>query len=359
LPKFKWIKSLLDEGIALAKKKGVYPSRLLLLAILLSIFLHGLLLGIWHIEIPMKRESNIKLEALLETKPPTSKPNIRKYKITRAVPPIKRESPSSERKQNLSELTPPSQSPEQVGEGEKIETSSDSEVSGLTQEDPRESLPPPKHVQVIYDAKRTGFGSGRARYEFELVGDHAYRLSSEIEATGFSSLAFSGKRTERSEGVLDAHGIRPLRYQYEITSKPEKSQLAEFDWTGQKLSLVTPKLTQVVDLPEGTQDYLSFMYQFMFVPPLDTMEHTLTNGKILQTINYQFLGEEEVDTKIGRISSLHIIKSSGETDERTEMWLATDYRFIPIKIVKLTKDGTGYEFIVTSLKIDAEQSKNE
>jgi hypothetical protein len=217
-------------------------------------------------------------------------------------------------------------------------------------------LPPPSYVETEFEVKRTGFGSGKARYRFDLVGENQYHLQSEIQAVGMASLAFSGKRLETSMGRVVDTGLQPDSYRYEISSKPEKFQGADFDWVHHKLTLTTSKSSEILDLPEGTQDFLSFMYQFMFVPPLDRMQHTLTNGKTLHTIDYLFVSEDEIATKFGNLNTMHIAKSSGDNDEKTELWLAVDYRFIPVKILKLAKDGSGYELLATRINTDIKKN---
>ena len=68
--------------------------------------------------------------------------------------------------------------------------------------------------------------------------------------------------------------------------------------------------------------------------------------------DYQFISEEVITTKFGQINTYHIAKSSGDAEEKTDVWLAEDYRFIPIKILKIAKDGSGYEFIATRIDTD-------
>jgi hypothetical protein len=204
-----------------------------------------------------------------------------------------------------------------------------------------------------FDVKRVnGFGSGRAHYRYQTEPQGRYSLRSEMEAVGLASIAFSGKRIEISIGKITDQGLQPEAYRLEITSRPDKLQAANFDWDNMKLTLKTAKTETEEALLEGTQDFLSFMYQFMFVPPLERMEWPLTNGKSLRVYSYQFVAEEVISTDFGQINTHHIAKSSGDSEERTDVWLAEDYRFIPIKILKITKDGSGYEFIATRIDTD-------
>jgi len=103
---------------------------------------------------------------------------------------------------------------------------------------------------------------------------------------------------------------------------------------------------------EGTQDLLSFMYQFMFVPPLQTMQLSITNGRKLGVYDYSFEGEEIIATKMGNLNTIHILRSADEGDEKTELWLALDYQYVPVKIRKTEKEGKVYELLVTSLKTE-------
>jgi hypothetical protein len=211
---------------------------------------------------------------------------------------------------------------------------------------------PPSYVEIDFDIRRIGFGSGKASMRYQAEPEGRYSIRSEAEAMGLASLAFSGKRLETSKGEVTAQGLKPLAYRFEISGKPERAQLANFDWAAMKLSIKNVKAEKVLDLPEGTQDFLSFLFQFMFVPPLDRMQYPLTNGKSLNTYDYLFVGEDEIETKLGKLNAVHIAKSSGEMDEKTEVWLATDYRFIPIKILKIAKDGSGFELVATRLNTD-------
>jgi hypothetical protein len=214
------------------------------------------------------------------------------------------------------------------------------------------SLPPPNFVEIGFDIRRIGFGSGKAYMRYQAEPEGRYSITSEAEAMGLASLAFSGKRLESSKGEVTSQGLKPQAYRFEISGKPERTQLANFNWEAKQLSIKNAKAEKVLELPEGTQDFLSFLFQFMFVPPLDRMQYPLTNGRSLNIYDYLFVGEDEIETKLGKLNAVHIAKSSGEMDEKTEVWLATDYRFIPIKILKIAKDGSGFELVATRIDTD-------
>ena len=109
------------------------------------------------------------------------------------------------------------------------------------------------------------------------------------------------------------------------------------------------KKTKTAPLVEGTQDLLSFMYQFMFVPPLEQMQLSIASGKKLGTYDYGFEGEETLSTKMGDLSTVHIFTSRGDSDEKTELWLALDYYYLPVKVRQTEKDGSVIEQIATRI----------
>ncbi len=333
---------LKNSGLLIPKLKKIHVPQRWLWAVLLSVLLHVLLLGGWSFVLPSFESSSHVIEAKL-LPPPVKKPL----------------SPKKARKPVKHKQAPHEMSREAIKPNTGAQAEAPQVAEPLWREEDRPAyeemsrLPPPTFVDMDFDVKRVNaFGSGRAHYRYQAEPQGKYSLRSEMEAVGLASIAFAGKRIETSIGKIMEQGLQPEAYRVEVTGKPDKLQAANFDWVNHKLTLKTAKTETVEELLEGTQDFLSFMYQFMFVPPLERMEWPLTNGKMVRVYNYQFISEEVIATKFGQINTYHIAKSSGDAEEKTDVWLAEDYRFIPIKILKIAKDGSGYEFIATRIDTD-------
>ncbi len=146
--------------------------------------------------------------------------------------------------------------------------------------------------------------------------------------------------------------MQPERFLYQYGDNEAKAQHAEFDWAEGVLQLRSAKGKSRVRLVPGTQDLLSFMYQFMFTPPLEEMTLNVTNGKRLSTYNYSFEGEEQIQTGLGELKTMHISKSASDGKDRTDVWLAMDYQYIPVKIRKTEDNGSVIEEVVTRLSTD-------
>ena len=215
-----------------------------------------------------------------------------------------------------------------------------------------EALPPsPSHVEIEYRILRKGDVAGVERHSYQAGEDGRYTLTSIAEPKGLLALALSDL-TQRSEGAVTPQGLKPATFIYRYGKNPDKAQRATFDWEMGKLLMETGSRRQEVPLTDGAQDLMSFMYQFMFVPPLQEMQLAITNGKRLKTYAYGFDGEETLQTPFGKVRCLHIGRSSDDGEEKTDLWLAADYHYLPVKISKTEKDGTVLERIATRLQVE-------
>lgn len=204
------------------------------------------------------------------------------------------------------------------------------------------------HTEVNAQFDSSPVGKASMRYEFD--GEH-YHLNSVMQAKGLVAL-FIPDLVQTSDGKVGANGLQPQHYLYQFGDKKNKTFSADFDWQAKTLSLHSASEVKELPLVEGAQDLLSFMYQFMFVPPLQNMQLAITNAKKLGIYDYSFEGEETIATKMGPLSTIHLLRQADGGDEKTELWLALDYQHVPVKIRKTEKKGKVYELLVTSLETE-------
>jgi len=157
-----------------------------------------------------------------------------------------------------------------------------------------------------------------------------YSITYEAKANGITSLFYSKPLVQKSEGIINEDGIQPNYYFYKYGDKLKNE--AFFDWQAGKLKIIRQNKKNIFDLVEGTQDQLSFMFQFMFLNPLNKMQIPITNARIFKTYNYQYIEEGQMKSKIGDIKYIHVAKFNYEDPERIDLWLAKDYGFLPFKV---------------------------
>lgn len=219
--------------------------------------------------------------------------------------------------------------------------------NSLTKTEPEKAVY--QHVETEFEVMRGNNTSaaGVTKIVFNIDENRHYSIISTTEAKGLVSLFFD-KLIQKSEGTVTENGLKPDFYAYQYGNDAKRSQTANFSWSDGVLHMHTHKGDSTANLVAGTQDFLSFMYQFMFTPALETMQITMTNGKRLRTYTYSFEGEETITTKLGELKTIHLLKGSSDED-KTEIWLATDYQYLPVKIRKTEKDGTVIEQVATNI----------
>jgi hypothetical protein len=340
-------------------------SRHLLWALVFSLLAHFLLLSGANFSLPdwySEESIEVTLAPPPLPPPPKSAPERRPEPQSSPKPAIRPKPPTPQPveppKQEEAQVAPTAPAPVaqvEPAQQEPAPTSMADQEPAATaiQEEPVTVPSAPRKVEIDYQLFRGKGGTsvGKARQAFKLADDGVhYVLTSVAEASGLVSLFVRGKFEQRSEGLITDQGLRPQSFRQQQGN--DKVQAANFNWELHTVALDADTRHSVVEVQGGTQDMLSFMYQFMFVPPLDEMRITVVNGKKLKTYAYVFEGEDRVETHMGVLRTWHIAKSAADGDEKTELWLAVDYRYLPIKIRQTDKDGTVTEQIATRLLLE-------
>jgi hypothetical protein len=343
--------------------------RKLVLALGLSLLLHLFLIGKFGFNLPNLSEQYnlIDVRLMLPKILPNSaqnlavvkKPVAKQAKLNKATEPKEEKSveslaPLSQQSAQPTELPPVDAAiPIEPSEIVQADAESQREVPDLT------AKPEPyQYVESEFDIytdkddvpNRSITGDAKVVYQ-RLPNAEQYQIKSLIQARGLASLVIPDL-LQTSDGYLDGVGLQPVHYLYQFGHKKDKTFSADFNWESKKLVLKSENGVEKLDLPNGTQDLLSFMYQFMFVPPMQNMQLNITNGRKLGLYDYSFEGEEVISTKMGYLKTFHLLRSGEETEKKTELWLALDYQHVPVKIRETNKQGKVYELLVTSLKTE-------
>jgi hypothetical protein len=351
--------------------------RKLLLALGLSLLLHLFLIGKFSFNLPSLNEQQDFIDVrlvlpkvlsspvqnlLVEKKPVVKQAEINnptEPKVERTVealaPPDQQPAPPTELPQADAAATPIA-----LSEVAQVDAESQVEVPDLiTKPKPYQYVESEFDVYTDKDdiANRSIVGHAKVVYQ-RLPNGEQYQLKSLIQASGLASLVIPDL-LQTSNGYLNDIGLQPAHYLYQFGNKKDKTFSADFDWERKELVLKSEKGVEILVLQAGTQDLLSFMYQFMFVPPMQNMRLNITNGRKLGLYDYTFEGEEIISTKMGNLKTFHLLRSAEEGEKKTELWLALDYQYVPVKISETNKEGKVYELLVTSLKIELPVTSQE
>lgn len=213
----------------------------------------------------------------------------------------------------------------------------------------------PKKGRITYNLVygRDGFPVGRTIQTWEMDSG-TYRLASRSETTGIIDLFRSQHRTYSSSGSVTRDGLRPATF---LSSRdrgrgPEKAR-AEFDWNGATITLESASGQKTENLPPRSQDLLSFMYQLSLdPPPQGRLRQVVTNGTKIEVYELDVLPEQTIETPLGALRTLPLRQRPRPGEEAIELWLATEYRYLPVRLRFFNRDGEPQgEQIVTEIRL--------
>jgi hypothetical protein len=224
-------------------------------------------------------------------------------------------------------------------------------LAALAVAGPASPLQAPEEVSAAYNVYLNGTLVAVMNEHFE-AGGGAYRIVSESRAAGALALFHRQRPRFVSEGTLADYGLRPRRFEGQRDESDARRVRAEFDWKAESLALVHDGRSETRLLPPRTQDRLSLLYQFMFLA-LDRspIEIAMTDGRKLERYHYSVTPGVEIETPLGRLSTLHLVKLRRPDESVTEIWLSPAHRHLPVRILIRESDGSRYEQVATRLEV--------
>ncbi len=209
----------------------------------------------------------------------------------------------------------------------------------------------PASITASYDVYQNGLPVAVVEEAFEKNGAQ-YRIVSESTPAGLLALFVRTRIKIHSSGAVTAAGLRPEQFDYGRLDDASKNVSAAFDWQAGQLHLTFDGRNESVTLPQDTQDRVSLMYQFMFLPAekFSDLAFHMTNGKKVEPYRYRLAGTETIDTQLGKLTALRLVKQREPGDNAVEVWLAPERNFFPVKLLIVENDGSKFEQVITQLE---------
>lgn len=221
---------------------------------------------------------------------------------------------------------------------------------------PVKTLPKKGRITYALYLGSDRFNVGRTVQTWEL-DDLNYRLGSISETTGVVELFGSRRLVYLSRGRLTAHGLQPESFLMSRTRRGRTEEArARLDRDTKTITFGRTGAEQSAALAENTQDIVSFMYQLALAPPVPgRVALPITNGYRYETHQIDVLAEETIDTPLGPLRALPIRQVRKPGTESIAIWLAVEYRYLPVRLRFFDRDGnpTG-EQVVSEITISEE-----
>lgn len=210
----------------------------------------------------------------------------------------------------------------------------------------------PSSVTAAYDLYKGSLRIATVEETYTRDKDR-YTLTSTTRAVGLLAIIKPGKIVISSRGLIGPGGLQPSFFSDQREGDARRSRQAEFDWMTRQLTLVYPSERKIFALPEGTQDRLSAMYQFMFLSLAKTgmLSFSMTNGSKLDVYNYRITPDQSVTIPLGTFKAYYAASAPEGRSNHTEIWLAADHANFPYKMVITDPDGDQLSQVLTKFDL--------
>ena len=210
----------------------------------------------------------------------------------------------------------------------------------------------PTHVRANYKITKSGITIGTVEEDFARTGDQ-YKITSITQTTGPLAWILRDRLTITSEGRIGPAGIQPDLYEFKRQKDSKKNLSSRFDWEKGKILCDHEGQIEPFELPRGTLDRVSAMYQFMFNAPR-TPEVLVRMSQGKRSEQYRYVKQGEPSLKVGNseYATVHYVRDAKPGESRAELWLAKDRHYLPVRIV--FEDSHGFSLEQSLLTLDIE-----
>ncbi len=212
----------------------------------------------------------------------------------------------------------------------------------------------PRQGRIRFSVSRgegeRGMQIGQSSHSWQHDGRH-YLLRTVSETTGLVALFRPATIVQTSEGELTADGLVPREFRVERDGRT--AERARFDWESGKVMLASGRgKLREAPLAPGAQDLLSQIYQIGLAGIAARIEMMIATGKNYGRYAYEAVGDEMLATPFGALRAWHVKTPALPGEQAMELWLASDYRNLPLRILYHDRKGEVYDQNVVDFEVD-------
>lgn len=204
-----------------------------------------------------------------------------------------------------------------------------------------------------YDDLRVGVMERRFTHNEDGSGS----FESNGKLTGLAALFRKDQINETSRWEVRDGQLRPLFYKYEKSDgKKVKKEVHRFDWNNHQVTSVTEDGKNKLDLKDGMLDKLLYQLAIMEITdPKEGLSYDLIDGTDLKNYKFEFKGEEELTTPMGKLKAFKfqrkreeknkgVVKANDNPDQEikkrsTVIWCAPSLHNLPVRVDNVDKKG--------------------
>ncbi len=145
--------------------------------------------------------------------------------------------------------------------------------------------------------------------------------------------------------------VIPLSYRYKLSGfmLRNRERSLNYDWDRKMVTGHYEGETISMSLPEDALDPLGYQLQLRqdLKAGKTRVEYLVTNQGSFDQDEFAVIGEEMLDTRVGRVNTVkvHKVRAPGKKRE-TLMWFVPEMDYLLVKLVQVESDGSRYEINV-------------
>lgn len=202
---------------------------------------------------------------------------------------------------------------------------------------------------ATFSLARDGLDLGQVTDTFHRTGEH-YSLVSESRATGPLKFILSGTNRLESQGMISHDNLAPTLYRRVRSDSSKKFDAVEFDWKAMVLTLKHNGVVRQAPLGAGTQDNLSQLYSFLYLPKLpETLTVPVANGKDVDIYHYRQYPATSISTPAGAFDVVEYRRDVAAGEKAISVWINRELPHLPIQI-RVVDNGVRAEQRLTQIK---------
>lgn len=198
------------------------------------------------------------------------------------------------------------------------------------------AAPVPYSADYSVTRKDKPAGSMQMILERNSTNTYSYRMDSNVKWGIVHSLLQQQSDFTWKNGI-----VLPDSFQSTLkVTLYKRTESVEFNWESMKATGTKKHDDFELEIQAGMQDKLSiYLFLARAVCQGENPVHAdVVSGPVLKPHSYHLQSMESLDTKLGRIQTFHVRRGSPESEKQTDMWLAGETRFLPVKLVYRDKN---------------------
>jgi hypothetical protein len=143
--------------------------------------------------------------------------------------------------------------------------------------------------------------------------------------------------------------LLPQVYEYQ-NSRNDRDVVVSFDWENKIITNSINGESWRMRTEEGVLDKLLYQYSIM----IDLMQgksrlvYRIADGGREKTYIFETVGEEIIDTPLGKLRTIKLVRRRQDSDRQSIFWTAPEMNYLPVKLL-IIDDDEKTEVVINSI----------